>query len=123
MLMDWTSMTLPVATSFLISASGVVPGWTMVRLFFLMVSMFARFLGEVMMTMRKGLPFMVGPMLMTFILPPLCFSTILSHRAILRSAPSWKPKNFSGGVTVDWASRVEVKADVARRAIRARAKQ
>ena len=31
-------------------------------------------LGQVMMTMRKGLPFMVGPMLMTFILPPLCFS-------------------------------------------------
>src|SRR5580704_830865 len=39
-----------------------------------------------------------------------------------RSAPSWKPKNFSGEVTVDWASRV-VKPDVVRRATRTKAKQ
>src|SRR6516162_2673722 len=57
-----------------------------------------------MNTYRNGLPSDVGPMLTTFIRPPLCFSstpkysTILSHRAIFLSAPSWKPKNRSGEV-------------------------
>ena len=60
--------------------------------------------GEVMMTIRNGLPSDVGPMFTTFIRPPLSFSstpkysTILSQRAIFRSAPSWKPKNLSGDV-------------------------
>ena len=67
-------------------------------------SSFAMLAVEVMMAIRNGLPSDVGPMLTTFIRPPLSFSmiekysTILSQRAILRSAPSWKPKNFSGGV-------------------------
>src|SRR5487761_2693213 len=57
-----------------------------------------------MTTIRNGLPMVEGPMLVTFIFPPLSFSrtekysTILSQRAILPSAPSWKPKNCDGVV-------------------------
>ncbi len=102
--MDWQMTALPSPTSFLTSCSASPRGSLICVFTCLSRSSLARLFGEVMITSRKGLPMVVGPMFTTLSLPPpsfsssLKYSTILSQRAILRSLPSWKPKNFSGDV-------------------------